>query len=134
MRSNSKEKRFATLALSGDTVHVVWDDNSLGTGSDLISFTENLSVTHSRNRLGPNIVTSDDEVHIAWQEGVPGDIFYIRSVDGGNTFSVPVVNSGNPEWTRLAVLNNNVYCPVGHSTAYQSSFSTFLRNMLPQPF
>lgn len=43
-------------------------------------------------------------------------------------------NSGNSEWTRLAVLNNNVYCPVGRSTAYQSSFSTFLRNMLPQPF
>jgi hypothetical protein len=35
MRSNSKEKRFATLALSGDTVHVVWDDNSLGAGSDI---------------------------------------------------------------------------------------------------
>jgi hypothetical protein len=109
---------------------------SLGAGSDI--FYRKSKCDAFSQSIRPNIVTSDDEVHIAWQEGVPNNIFDIRSVDGGNTFSVPVVNlsdnSGNPEWPRLAVLNNNVYCPTGHSTAYQSSFSTFLRNMLPQPF
>lgn len=92
MKSNSKEKRFATLApLSGDMVHVVWDDNSLGTGSDI--FYRKSKCDAFSQSIRPNIVTSDDEVHIAWQESVPGDIFYIRSVDGGNTFSVPAVES-----------------------------------------
>ena len=90
MRSNSKEKRFATLALSGDTVYVVWDDNSLGAGSDI--FYRKSKCDAFSQSIRPNIVTSDDEVHIAWQESVQ-TIFSIRSVDGGNTFSVPAVES-----------------------------------------
>jgi Collagen triple helix repeat (20 copies) len=116
--------RFASIALSGDTVHVAWDDNSFGAGTDIFyirsvdggvtfSNTENLSLTAFSESIRPRIAVSGQNVHIVWQENVPSDIFYVRSLDGGNTFSSPGVNlstnSGNSEVPAIAVLDSNVY-------------------------
>ena len=116
--------RFASIALSGNTVHVAWDDDSFTTGTDIayrrsvdggvtFSNTENLSVTAFSESIRPRIAVSGQNIHIVWQEGVPSDIFYVRSLNGGNTFSSPGINlstnSRNSEVHAIAVLDSNVY-------------------------
>ena len=116
--------RFASIALSGDTVHMAWDDNSFGAGTDIyyrrsvdggVTFSniENLSLTAFSESIRPKIAVSGQNIHIVWQENVPSDIFYVRSLNGGNTFSSPGVNlstnSGNSEVPAIGVLDSNVY-------------------------
>jgi len=70
-------------------------------------------VTAFSESIRPRIAVSGQNIHIVWQESVPSDIFYVRSLNGGNTFSSPGVNlsnnSGNSEVPAIAVLDSNVY-------------------------
>jgi hypothetical protein len=70
-------------------------------------------VTAFSESIRPRIAVSGQNIHIVWQESVPSDIFYVRSLNGGNTFSSPGVNlsnnSGNSEVPSIAVLDSNVY-------------------------
>ena len=89
--SNSAGSSFKTaLAVSGNNVHIVWDDLTPGnfdilysrsfdggaTFSPMINLSDNAGTS---NR--PAIAVSGNNVHVVWEDKTPGnsDIFYRRS-------------------------------------------------------
>ncbi len=123
------------IAVSGETVHVVWNETLGGHGIRYIrSLDAGASWLGSAVRVdaGPTgalqprearLASSDDNVYVVWRDfrsagGLPvaSDIFFARSTDGGATFSVTDtrLNSGgagvavrrNP---RLAASGSNVF-------------------------
>lgn len=111
---------------SGDRVYMLWvqgdEDNTdvyLKISQDrgaTFGDTINLSNNPASLSYNPQIVTFGENVYIVWEddEGNSGnsDIFFIRSSDGGNTFtskrnlSKDPSGSGSPQ---LSVLGDNVY-------------------------
>ena len=125
LSSNVGFSLFAKLAVSGNTVHVVWDDDtpgnrdilyrrSLDGGSTFPNIIKNLS-SNVGSSIRPSIAVSDNNVHVVWEDNTPGnfDILYRRSLDGGTTFPSDIKNlSSNANASldsAIALSGNNVY-------------------------
>ena len=91
------------IAVSGNNVHVVWDDDTLGNfeilyrrsfdGGATFGPTINLS-NNAGQSFRPAIAVSGNNVHVVWDDNTPGnfDILYKRSTDGGASFTEPTKN------------------------------------------
>jgi hypothetical protein len=95
------------IAISGNNVYVVWHDHESINAIDIFyrrstdggtSFeaTENLSNSPEVSER-PAIAAIGDSVYVVWQEDTltDRDIFFVRSIDGGSTFSIPADLSEN---------------------------------------
>ena len=117
LSNNVGQSARPAIALSGNNVHVVWDDNTPG-NSDILyrrstdggaSFTEptkNLSA-NSGSSANPAIAVSGNNVHVVWDDNTPGnsDIFYRRSTNSGSTFPNVIKNvSSNTEVSELPAI------------------------------
>jgi hypothetical protein len=113
------------IAVSGNNVHVVWDDDtpvnfdifyrrSTDGGASFPELIKRLS-SNSGDSLRPAIAVSGNNVHVVWDDHTPGnfDIFYRRSTDGGASFTEPIKNpssnAGSSFNPAIALSGNNVY-------------------------
>ena len=111
------------IAVSGNNVHIVWQDNTSGNFEILyrrstdsgatFSPTINLS-NDAESSFGAAIAVSGNNVHVAWESGDPNpDIFYRRSTDGGASFTDPIKNlssnAGQSSRPAIAVSGNSVH-------------------------
>jgi len=96
------------LAVSGDSIHVVWTNTLSGARGVYYkhSFDGGLTWTGETKLTGPtcdadlpSIAVSGSTVHIMWRDtiGAQNVNYYIRSLDGGNTWE-PKVFFGNWYW------------------------------------
>ena len=114
---------FPAIAVSGQNVYVVWDDESFGATEILYvrsadggrTFSEPLNLSNdpgdSRNVA---IAASNSNVYVAWEDNTPGnfEVFYSVSRDSGQSFSTPRNLSQTPGDSilpKIAVSGPNVY-------------------------
>jgi len=112
----------SSIAASGDTVHVVWNDNrtvnwglyykrSTNAG---ISWSEDTLLTPNGN-IGPTTICSDGSaVHVAWSDARDGndEIYYMHSSDGGTTWSADsrlTFDSALSEYPSITVSGSTVH-------------------------
>ena len=125
LSDNAGGSQSPAIAASGNNVHVVWHDNTLGNfdilyrksldgGTTFPNIIKNLS-SNLGSSFNPAITVSGNNVHVVWADDTPGtfDIFYRRSPDNGSSFVEPTKNlsgtSDDSDFTNIAVSGNNVY-------------------------
>jgi hypothetical protein len=104
LSGNAANSFFASVAVSGSNVHVVWQDHtsglsdilyrrSLDNGNTFPNVIKNLSGNAGSSGV-PSIAASGSNVHVVWQDNTSGtsDILYRRSLDNGNTFPNVIKN------------------------------------------
>jgi len=84
---------------SGDTIHVVWSDDTPGNadiyykssvdGGETWSASKRLTWTSGKSSSPAMAIGAGDDIHIVWDDDTPeyGDIYYKGSTDGGSTWS-----------------------------------------------
>ena len=126
LSSNAGFSFNPAIAVSGNNVHVVWQDvtgetefdilykRSLDGGNTFPNIIKNLSGTDGASG-DPAIAVSGDNVHVVWDDNTPGnsDILYRRSIDGGSTFPNIIKNlssnAGSSADPAVALSGNSVY-------------------------
>jgi hypothetical protein len=115
------------ISSEGNNVYVVWSDNtSIPGGNNEIFFArstnggqtfstpDNIS-ENTGNSAGPQISSEGNNVYVVWNDSTPltnVDIFFARSINGGQTFSTPdniSENTGGSSSPRISSEGNNVY-------------------------
>jgi hypothetical protein len=93
LSNNVGDSTFPAIAASGNIVHVVWQDNTLGEPDILYrrSLNDGMTfpniITNLSDDAGfsvdPAIAVSGNSVHVVWTNETPGnpDVLYIRSLD-----------------------------------------------------
>ena len=125
LSSNTGDSQVPAIAAIGNSVHVVWPDNTSGNfdilyrrsiddGTSFPNVIKNLS-SNSGDSFSPALDALGNNVHVVWDDNTPGnnDILYRRSLDGGNTFPNIIKNlssnSGFSFGPSISVLGSNVY-------------------------
>jgi hypothetical protein len=141
----------AAIAVSGNTVHVVWKDNtsgnfdvfyrrSLDVGSTFQSIINLSSKFGSTGDIAfnPGLAAFGNDVHVVWVDDTPGnlDILYRRSTDGGSPFQSMInlsTNTGassDPEialsgsFVHVVWLDNTDNVPNGPDILYRRSIDS----------
>jgi hypothetical protein len=129
------------IAAVGNSVHVVWEDDTAGNdeilyrrsldgGTTFPNVIKNLS-SNSEDSVSPAIAAVGNSVHVVWSDASVGngDIFYRRSLDNGTTFPNVIKNlssnAGTSSFPAIAVSGNNVYA-VWEDTPILSSTNEIL--------
>lgn len=113
------------LAVAGNNVYAIWEENS--NGINRIIFTKSIDQgntfskpTNLTSSIGvdsetPNIAAFGNNVFVTWADNSLGNfnIFFIKSTDGGSTFSKPLNLSNDPGLSYLPRIatdgKNSVY-------------------------
>ena len=126
LSANAGSSRAPSIAVSGNSIHVVWSDDTHGTfdifyrrsqdgGTTFPNVIKNLSDNVAGASARPAIFVSDDNVHVVWDDSMPGtfDIFYRRSQDGGTTFPNVIKNlsdnAGTSTFPKITGSGANIY-------------------------
>ena len=123
LSTNHGDSILPQMAVSGNDVYVLWNDNSTGKYGILLSKSTDSGMTFgtpvdiSRNigsSSSPQFAVSGNDVYVVWQAKTTGkyQIIFAKSTDGGATFSTPVnisSNSGDSSYPKIATSGNNVY-------------------------
>jgi len=103
----------AIAAVSSQTIHVVWDDDTPGNnevyhkkstnGGANWSPAKRLSWTSGQSAYSALVIDSTNAVHVIWRDYTPGnyEIYYKSSADGGATWS----SAQRLTWTSGASMN-----------------------------
>ena len=111
------------MAVSGNSVYVVWNDNSTGIFGIFLAKSVDggtnfgAPVNISRDigsSSSPQFAVSGNDVYVVWQATTNGkyQIIFAKSTDGGATFGTPANisnNSGDSSFPKITVSGNNVY-------------------------
>ncbi|MFZ0511434.1 MAG: trypsin-like peptidase domain-containing protein [Candidatus Nitrosopolaris sp.] len=113
------------LAASGNNAYAVWEESHYGTNRIIFAKSTDRGNTFSKpanltsgiriDSETPSIGAYENKVYVVWTDNSPGnfDIFFIKSTDGGNTFSKPLNLSNDPGLSYLPRIaidgKNNVY-------------------------
>ena len=136
LSSNAGDSQVPAIAAIGNSVHVVWPDNTSGNfdilyrrsiddGTSFPNVIKNLS-SNSGDSFSPALDALGNNVHVVWDDNTPGnnDILYRRSLDGGNTFPNIIKNlssnSGFSFGPSISVLGSNVYTVWSDNTSGNS--------------
>ena len=104
LSNNAGNSFFPAIAVSGNNVHVVWEDNTPGNTDILYQKSINGGTTFPNiiknisNNVGvsgePAIVLSSNNVYVVWEDGTHGnlDILYATSENNGDTFPATLTN------------------------------------------
>ena len=120
---NHGDSILPQMAISGNDVFIVWNDNSTGKYGILLAkstdggMTFGTPVDISRNigsSSSPQFAVSGNDVYVAWQAKTTGkyQIIFAKSTDGGATFSTPANisnNSGDSSYPKIIASGNNIY-------------------------
>ena len=122
--SNSNiSSRGPRIAVSGNNVYVVWEE-SVHSGNNKIMFAKstdrgdtfskpvNLTLGVITDSETPSIAAFHNNVYIVWADSSPEnfDIFFVKSTNGGNSFTKPMNLSNDPGISyqpRIATDGNN---------------------------
>ncbi|HZG01902.1 MAG TPA: sialidase family protein, partial [Chitinophagales bacterium] len=98
--TNTEFQNLPSIAVSGSTVHLVWEDTRDG-GSEIyykrsndagVNWTDDTKISLQGSNLGmPSIASEGDNVHAVWLETSASfveDVYHIASVDGGVTWGM----------------------------------------------
>ncbi len=125
--SSQTSGHFNSLAVSGDTVHIVWADKRSGNWEiyyrrsvdDGVHWGEEVLLSaNGPNRLPyrslPSLAVSGATVHVVWHNDRTGnyELYYRRSMDGGDTWSAEECLSYDMIWSwvpSIAVLGSTVH-------------------------
>ena len=125
LSDNSGESGIPAIASTGSSVHVVWQDKSLGIsdifyrrstdgGAAFPNVIKNLS-SNAGFSGGPAIAVFANNVHVVWTDDTFGsfEILHRRSINGGDTFPNIILNLSNNAGISfvpaVAVSGTNVY-------------------------
>lgn len=106
LSNNTSDSFNQEIAVFGDTVYVVWLDQgddegdetnillkASGDGGETFGRTVNIISSNANQETFPKVAASEDSVYIAWNtaddeldERDSEGLFFVRSLDGGNTF------------------------------------------------
>ncbi len=106
LSNNTSDSFNQEIAVFGDTVYVVWLDQgddegdetnillkASGDGGETFGRTVNIISNNANQETFPKVAASEDSVYIAWNtaddeldERDSEGLFFVRSLDGGNTF------------------------------------------------
>jgi hypothetical protein len=120
---NNGDSILPQMAVSGNNVFIVWNDNSTGkygifvTKSTDSGMTFGTPVDVSRNigsSSSPQFAVSGNDVYVVWQAKTTGkyQIIFAKSTDGGATFSAPVnisANQGDSSYPKIIAHGNDIY-------------------------
>jgi hypothetical protein len=124
LSDSSRDSSDPAIAASGNKVHVVWHDNSLGNNNifykrstdDGANFGRPVNLSDPLASTAPAIAASGNNVHVVWvvdfapEGGV--NIQYTGSTDDGANFSIARTLSntgGTPSAPAIAASGNNVH-------------------------
>jgi Neuraminidase (sialidase) len=119
--SNAGGSYFPSIAVSGRNIHVVWFDDTPESSVIYYKRSKDNGVTWSKMKRitsvasdfsRPSIAASGRNIHVAWDDGYPGDIFYRRSSDNGATWKKKmrlVRNRGDSSRPFIAVSGRNIH-------------------------
>jgi Neuraminidase (sialidase) len=137
--SNAGGSYFPSIAVSGRNIHVVWFDDTPESSVIYYKRSKDNGVTWSKMKRitsvasdfsRPSIAASGRNIHVAWDDGYPGDIFYRRSSDNGATWKKKmrlVRNRGDSSRPFIAVSGRNIHVvwdddtPGSHVIFYRKS-------------
>ena len=118
--SKLNENMGECLAVSGDTVHVVWWNSKSG-GSTIyykhsfdggVTWGADTSITDSINSSDfPSIAVSGATVHVVFRDTTGGQhaSYYKRSLDGGNTWGPNVLLGNYYWWPSITATGSSVF-------------------------
>jgi len=122
--SNTSLNNAWCVAATGDTVHVVWDDQRDGNyeifykrSTDAgLTWGADTQLTNTIYSYDPCIAVSGSDVHIVWQEEKDGyyEIYYKRSTDGGTTWEADkrLTTNISDSWNPSIAINGSDLCVV----------------------
>jgi S1-C subfamily serine protease len=108
LSDNNVTSQGPRLAASGNNVYAVWEESHDGINriifakstdrGNTFSKPTNLTSGVGKDSETPSIAAFGNIVYVVWTDNSPGnfDIFFIKSTDGGNTFSKPLNLSNDP--------------------------------------
>jgi hypothetical protein len=121
LSNNNGTSELPQIAVQGNNVYVVWQDNTPGNYEILLQRSlsngtklkdQNLSKNNGTSQF-PQIAVQGNNVYVVWQDNTPGnyDILFKRSANHGEGFrGVNLRNSnGTSQFPQIAVQGNNVY-------------------------
>ena len=120
--NNAGESVNPAIAVFGNNVYVVWNDDTLNNNEILISvstdagdnFTDPENISNNAGEsVNPAIGVSENTVYVAWSNSAStSEIFFIKSTDAGDNFTDPENisnNEGTSENPVIAVSGDTVY-------------------------
>jgi hypothetical protein len=134
------------IAISGDTVHVVWYDNRDGNSEiyykrsidDGLTWGEDVRLTNDPgNANDPSIAVSGSVVHVAWSDYRDSDweIYYKRSTDGGNSWGTDTrlsYSAGNTWYPDIAI--SGEYLHLIYYDYFNGSWEVFYKRSMDGGF
>jgi len=128
LSNNSGNSEPPRIVTSGETVYVVWTDDSLGNSQTFLSksddglkFSHPVNISNSpdhTNKL-PNIVADSNNLYVVWyEENDLSNVFFRKSNDKGNNFepTIKLTDSEVAYDPQLHSSGNNVYVIWNDST------------------
>jgi hypothetical protein len=120
--SNNGTSELPQIAVQGNNVYVVWQDNTTGNYDIFFKHSSdngnsfapalNLSNNNGTSEL-PQIAVQGNNVYVVWQDNTTGnyDIYLQRTLSNGTKFKDQNLsnNNGTSELPQIAVQGNNVY-------------------------
>ena len=121
--NNQGESINPVIAVSGNIVYVVWNDDTSNNneilfvkstdGGDTFSEPKNISNNQGES-INPVIAVSGNIVYVVWNDDTSNnnEILFVKSTNGGDNFTTPKNisnNSGNSENPAIAVSNDIIY-------------------------
>jgi hypothetical protein len=124
------------IAVSGDSVHVVWSDAKMGGSTVYYRHSFDAGITWSAPILIPgaseladftSIAVSGNTVHVTYRDQVSGvyKSYYSRSTDGGTTWDARVLLGTYYFWPSIACDGPNVF--VGLNSSVTGNSEVWLR-------
>jgi len=108
LSDNNVTSQGPRLAVSGNNVYAIWEEKHDGTNriifakstdrGNTFSKPANLTSDVGKDSETPSVAAFGNIVYVVWTDNSLGnfDIFFIKSTDGGNTFSKPLNLSNDP--------------------------------------
>jgi hypothetical protein len=109
------------VAVSGNNVYVVWEDNGAAdiffakSTNNGATFGAPVDISNDAFSSSPKIMASGSNIYVVWRDthgGAANDIFFIKSSNNGTTFGSPINisnNAGESTNQQIAVSGSNVY-------------------------
>ena len=133
LSNNTSDSFNQEIAVFGDNVYVVWLDQGEGDNTNILlkarssdggaTFGSTINISSNTNQeTFPKVAAYEGSVYVAWNvadnnrdERANGGLFFVRSLDGGNTFDniIKLNHENNFGELQIAAFDETVYVASG---------------------